>query len=128
MVFEVSGQEMGGRLAQIAGGVGPLCQGPQVASQQQLLFRNNSETSVVLVAGDIIGHAKLAGLSEYNPEWIEAVHKPGRPHPTQTVKGVKEAGSSRPSAERVAQLVKQLGIKEIRLLKKHPQVMSKLIT
>ena len=76
--------------------------------------------------GDIIGHATLAGQGELKPEWIWAMESPNLIHSVD--KNNPAAAQSSQWSSRTQQLVEQLGVMDNRLLSRHTEVRSKLIS
>ena len=129
MLLEICGYEWGvseGKDASnphLVGGIAPLRINQQAKACVKLLFRNPTEKRVTILEGDALGYAKLAGQGHINPEWYRAVESRNlvntvNDHPLP-------AGAV--SADRVQQLVAQLGIMENRLLAQHTEVRTKLI-
>ena len=75
MLWELCGVEWGvpgGRdvlFPQLVGGIAPLQIGLQAKACQNVLFHNPGEKRVTILAGDVLGHAKLAGQGRINPAW-----------------------------------------------------------
>ena len=74
---------------------------------------------------DIIGHVSLVARGKYNQQWLDSlsVLRKSTPPTTQRVNQVE----SKPTAERVTQLVEQLGLNTNRLLQHNPKVKPDLI-
>ena len=79
MLWEFCGVESGmpeGRdvsCVQMVGGISPLQIGQQAKACQKVLFRNTGEKSVTILAGDVLGYAKLAGWGQINPVCHQAM-------------------------------------------------------
>ena len=88
-------------------------------------FCNPDKKILTYLEGDVIGHAKLAGLVMVNPDWLHAMESPNLVH--SMGKNRPASGGNITKSNRTQQLVEQLGLMENRLLTKYPQVMSRLI-
>ena len=58
---------------QLVGGNAPLRVGQQAKACQNVLLCNPREKMMTILAGDVIGYAKLAGQGVVNPEWCQAM-------------------------------------------------------
>ena len=122
MLFEVCVDETGmkgGRdvsNTQLVGGIGPLRWGQQAKSCVDMLFRNPGEKRLTILAGDVLGYARLAGQGHINPEWYQSMA------PRGVVQSVEApaVSSGAASPKRTEQLVEQLGIMNNRLLTLKP--------
>ena len=74
---------------------------------------------------DIIGFCTLVARGKYKQQWVETLTAPRKSTPpaAQRVYHMED----RLTAERVTQLVEQLGLNNNRLLRNHPKVKSDLI-
>ena len=108
---------------QLVGRISPLRVGQQARACRDVLFFNPSEKTVSILAGDVIGCAKLAGQGMVNPEWRRAMESCN----LIMTMGADRSADQAPTTERVQQLVQQLGLMDNRLLAQHPEVRSKLI-
>ena len=54
---------------QLVGRIAPLQVGQQARACQNVLFRNPGEKTMTILAGDVIGYAKLAGQGTIIPDW-----------------------------------------------------------
>ena len=129
MLWELCGVELGmqGRLdvtcAQLVEGIAPLQVGQQAKTCQNVLFCNPGEKTMTILAGDVIGCAKLAGQGMINPDWHRAMESLNLVHSV----GTEQRAEREHPTERTHQLIKQLGLMNNRLLSQHPEVRSKLI-
>merc|ERR1711994_1019967 len=108
---------------QLVGGIAPLRVGQQARACQDVLFFNPGEKTVSILAGDVIGYAKLAGQGAVNPERRRAMESCN----LVMTMGADRPAEQTPTNERVQHLVQQLGLMDNRLLEQHPEVRSKLI-
>ena len=128
MLWEFSGNELhmqGGvdaSCAQLVGGIAPLRMGKQARARQNVLFHNPGEKMMTILAGDVVGHARLAGQGQLNPAWLQAMQSHNLIHSV----GTEQVVGRESTHEWTQQLVKQLGIMDNRLLMQYPQVRSKL--